>query len=357
MSRPEHLSAPWLTDVLRTADALAEHSRVADFDAEPLGTVQMADSVRVHLSYEHGNAGGPPSVVAKFTPADETSRATALALRTAEVEVRFYQQVARTVGARIPICYFADVDATNASFALVLEDLAPARAGDQLAGCSPDQASLALAELAGLHAPRWNDPGLDRLEWLCRGDADTTTGEQLLPVLFGGFVERYGDELEDAIIGVGERLMARLGDYLRRRPGARTVQHADYRLDNLLFGAGPNRTRVGVVDWQTVTLGPGAADVSYFLGAGLLPEDRRAHERDLLTEYHGQLCAGGVTAYPLEQLLSDYRRYAYAGYIMAMGASMLVERTARGDDMFLAMARRHAAQVEDLGSEALLGGD
>ncbi len=49
--------------------------------------------------------------------------------------------------------------------------------------------------------------------------------------------------------------------------------------------------------------------------------------------------------------MTDYRRYAYAGYVMAVGASMLVERTARGDEMFLTMARRHAAQIEDLGSE------
>jgi hypothetical protein len=33
---------------------------------------------------------------------------------------------------------------------------------------------------------------------------------------------------------------------------------------------------------------------------------------------------------------------------------MMVERTARGDEMFLTMARRHAAQIDDLCSFELI---
>jgi len=97
--------------------------------------------------------------------------------------------------------------------------------------------------------------------------------------------------------------------------------------------------------------------VSYFLGAGLVPEQRRVHEEDLVREYHDRLRAGGVADYSWDNCMTEYRRYAYAGYVMAVGASMLVERTARGDEMFLTMARRHAAQVEDLGSASLLDAD
>ena len=38
---------------------------------------------------------------------------------------------------------------------------------------------------------------------------------------------------------------------------------------------------------------------------------------------------------------------------MAVGASMLVERTERGDDMFMAMAHRHAAHAIDLDAHAI----
>ncbi len=39
---------------------------------------------------------------------------------------------------------------------------------------------------------------------------------------------------------------------------------------------------------------------------------------------------------------------------MAVGASMLVVRTDRGDEMFLAMAHRHATHALDLGADELL---
>jgi hypothetical protein len=39
---------------------------------------------------------------------------------------------------------------------------------------------------------------------------------------------------------------------------------------------------------------------------------------------------------------------------MAVVASVLVGRTERGDEMFMAMANRHAAQVNELGAAELL---
>jgi aminoglycoside/choline kinase family phosphotransferase len=276
-------------------------------------------------------------------------------MRTSEVEVRFYQLVAPTVTVRTPRCFHADVDPATAEFVLILEDMAPARAGDQVSGCTVDEAALALIELAALHAPRWGDPTLGDLEWLHRRTPESDdVGVVLMPALFEGFVARYGDVLDDDVLEVGRRLMAGIGGYLRQQSRPWTVQHADFRLDNLLFGSAEGGAPLAVVDWQTVTLGPGAADVSYFLGAGPSVDDRRAHEERLVREYHDALVAGGVDGYSFDDCFTDYRRYAYAGYLMAVGASMMVERTARGDEMFLTMARRHAAQIVDLESHTLI---
>jgi aminoglycoside/choline kinase family phosphotransferase len=352
--RPEQVTAPWLTDVLRHAGVL-HAGAVTAFDCAVVGTGQMADSVRITPRYDGDAPTAPSSVVGKFTAADETSRPTGLAMRTSEVEVRFYQQVASTVGVRTPRCYHADVDPATAEFVLILEDLAPARVGDQVAGCSVDDAALALTELAALHAPRWGDPQLERLDWLHRRtDTSNDVGVALLPVLFEGFAARYGDVLDESVLDVGRRLMAHLGAYLHHQPRPWTVQHADYRLDNLLFGTADGGAPVAVVDWQTVVLGPAAADVSYFLGAGPSTEVRRRHEERLVREYHDALVAGGVSGYSFDDCFTDYRRYAYAGFLMAVGASMMVERTDRGDEMFLTMARRHADQIVDLRSDELI---
>ena len=109
-----------------------------------------------------------------------------------------------------------------------------------------------------------------------------------------------------------------------------------------------------MVDWQTLAWGPGSTDVAYFIGGCLSAEDRRAHEPDLLAGYHDALCRRGVQDYSLEQLRADARRDTFAGILMAIVASMVVQRTERGDLMFLASASRHAQHALDVDAPALL---
>jgi aminoglycoside phosphotransferase (APT) family kinase protein len=174
-------------------------------------------------------------------------------------------------------------------------------------------------------------------------------------MLWQGFLGRYSEVLEPEFIELGRRLHDRFAIYARQYPGARTVTHGDFRLDNMLIGTdAAGRPTVATVDWQTVGVGCGTLDVAYFVGAGLLPEVRRTNEEDLVRLYHAALEEGGVRDYSFDQLWHDYRWYAYAGYVMAVVATTLVVQTARGDEMFLTMARRHGQQVLELESERLL---
>jgi aminoglycoside/choline kinase family phosphotransferase len=353
---PEQVTPVWLDEVLRTSDPPGP-GRVVAATPTVVGTGQMGTSIRYELAYADG-AGAPHSVVCKFASADPTSRATGVALRTYEVEVSFYRDVARTVDIRTPRCHFADIDLATGEFVLVLEDLAPSVQGDQLAGCSVDQAALAMEELAKLHAPRWNDPALARVEWLNRNATAEAYAfsEVVLPQLLPGFLERYATRLDPEHVPLAEVLMRNIGRFVRHRPGPRAVQHGDYRLDNMLFGTSAGGYPLAVVDWQTVVWGAPAFDASYFLGAGLDVTARRAHERELLRIYHDGLQARGVSGYGWENCWTDYRRYAFGGFLMAIGASMMVVQTARGDEMFLTMIRRHGAQIADLEAERLLAG-
>jgi hypothetical protein len=325
-------------------------------EASPVGTGQMCDSVRLRLTYAGDAAGAPRSVVAKLPAADPTSRETARALRSYEIEVRFYQELAADLPVRTPRCLHAEIDVEAADFVLLLEDLAPARQGDQLTGCTPAQAEVAVAELVKLHAPRWGDPTLAELVWLHRDPAKGRTFlSELLPVLHAGFRDRYAERLGPDVVTALDALFADLGAYLEERRPPTTVVHGDYRLDNLLFGDPGGDRPVAVVDWQTVGHGRGPSDVAYLLGGGLRAEDRRAHEDRLVHRYHRDLVAAGVEGYDEEQCGEDYRRATWGGLVMAVAASMLVERTERGDEMFLAMAARHARHVLDLGAHRDLG--
>jgi hypothetical protein len=339
---PSALTPEWLSAALGTT--------VTDVALTPVGTGQMCDSIRLSLTYGPGGTG-PSSLIAKLPAADPTSRATALSLRNYEIEVRFYQELAPTLPIRTPAVYYADIDVPTASFVLLLEDLAPAEQGDQLTGCSVEQAVVAIDELVKLHAPRWGDPALAGLDWLHRdpeGSRAFMLG--LLPQLWAGFRERYAEVLGPEVHEAGSCLFEHLEGYLLANPEPWTVVHGDYRLDNLLFGP----DSVAVVDWQTCAHGAAMNDVAYFIGAGLLADDRRAAERDLVRRYYDGLLSAGVEGYDWDRCWSDHRRGTWAGLIMAIAASMLVERTERGDQMFMAMAHRHARHALDLDAPAQL---
>ena len=110
---------------------------------------------------------------------------------------------------------------------------------------------------------------------------------------------------------------------------------------------------LGTFDHVAMALGPPLSDVAYFLGGSLLPDDRRAHEEAIVRHYHERLqAAGGSISW--DDCWTGYRRHAFSGLTMAVIASMLVVRTDRGDQMFIAMAERAARHAIDLETEALL---
>ncbi len=352
--RPEDLTPEWLTEVLSGSDLLEDGSVICSFSLESVGTGQMGDTVRVDFT------STPPdtpsrSVVAKFASADEQSRSTGLMTRAYEIEVGFYRGVAGGIRTRMPRCYHRQCEPDTGWFVLLLEDLAGASQGDQLAGCSADVARASLEEMAKLHGPTWERSDLAALEWLQRGgpDADEFVAG-LVTSVWPGFVERYGERLEPDHLALGDRFIGVLQPWLADRPPATTVTHGDFRLDNLLFC--PGDPRPFVVDWQTAAWGAAASDVAYFLGGSLTVEERRRHEQELLDGYHRAVVAEGAVGFDRDRLAHEYRRLCFGGLVMSIGASMLVKRTSRGDDMFVTSVARYAQQALDLEAESTLPG-
>jgi hypothetical protein len=95
-------------------------------------------------------------------------------------------------------------------------------------------------------------------------------------------------------------------------------------------------------------------DVSYFLGGSLGVQDRQRHEEALVRGYHRALTELGADALDWESCWQGYRRQSLFGVLMAVIAPMIVQRTDRGDDMFVTMLTRHAQHVLDTGALDLL---
>jgi Phosphotransferase enzyme family len=340
---PEGLTDSWLSSVLRTEVKVGESSRIGD------GLVGM--NIRLELA---SDGSLPTSLIAKLPSPDPTSRATGIALRNYEREVCFYLEVAPTVDIRVPRCYHAEWDGDNGDFVLLMEDLSPAQQGNQIAGCGRAQARTAVLELAKLHGPRWGDHTLDDVEWLSRRSPQDS---QQLAMLWGmflpGFMDTFGTYLSAEAVELLDRFGQKIAGWVDDRDPPNTVTHGDYRLDNLMFAGPAGGATIAAVDWQTPGHGLGITDVSYFLGAGVLPVERRQIERDLVEQY-GQALAGYGVALDGDELWLQYRRDAYAGIVMSVIASQIVGASDRSEAMFAAMATRHAQHALDLDSESLL---
>jgi hypothetical protein len=348
------VTAGWLTECLRSAG----HPRVEvrGFTATRIGTGQIGKCIRFQLELANGAGAAPRSLVGKFPSDDPVSRQTGVDLGNYRREVEFYRQLRSRLRIRTPGCYYAEIEGAGPRFALLLDDLAPAEPGDQLEGCTEPVARAAVVELAGLHAPTWNDPSILGVEWISEPSPETVgRNRDWYRSLLPGFFDRYGHRLEADSRAILERVADSRGLPFTGRPDPFALTHVDYRLDNLLIDARRDPPAVTVVDWQSITVGRPLGDVAYFLGAGLLPEDRRRCEESIVRDYHRRLESAGVGGYPWTDCWADYRRGTFAGFLVTVIASMIVQETARGNEMFVVMAQRHTRHALDLGAAELLG--
>ena len=352
---PYLIDAEWMTKALRASGDLP-HGEVIELQSRPVGNGLVGDSFRFELKYSSAPDTAPASVVGKFPAEDAASRASGAGLRLYLREVSFYRDIAQTVDISTPRPLYAQINPETHDFTLILEDLGPARAGDQLAGCSVEYAATALKEAAALHAPRWGDASLAQIDWL--NPANSEMNGQIaaaLPMVVAAFKDRYQGQLEPECLAIVDRLPAAVLAMQTGTDAPITLQHADFRLDNILFDVKSGARPMGTLDWQTITLGPALTDVSYFLSAGLSPQTRREHERDLVGLYHAELQRLGVQDYPLEAAWRDYQRFAVHGVLMGVFSAMAVERTDRGDALFLKMTRGGCLQALDHGTFEMWG--
>jgi hypothetical protein len=336
---PENVTPAWLGSVLG-AD-------VRDVNVTPIGTGQTGATYRVSASY--ATAVDLPGTFAVKLPAqdDAVRERVALGYRS---EVEFYTDVATQMRVPVPGCYYSDISDSGADFVLVLADMAPAVQGDQIAGCTPAEAQLAVDAIAGLHGPSWCDPtwlGLASISMPKPGDEAAAKGLGDVSVMAADItIEKLGPRMsaEDR-----ETLRAAMGlvtPWLLAEPDRFSLMHGDYRLDNLLFD--PDRTRITVVDWQTMGVGLPTRDLAYFTATSLAPEMRAEIERDLVGRYHEALVGYDVTGYDADTCWRDYRLgVVQAPLISALGFAFAAS-TERGDEMMLAMFHRGCRAIREL---------
>lgn len=352
-SHPAAIQPDWLTERLRAAGVLHEGA-VTAIRWEPIGTGQVGDSARFHLTYDREGAG-PATVAGKFPAEDQNSRGTAAAFGLYSKEVGFYREVAPHLDVRVPQALVAEIAEDGVDFVLIFEDLGPARGGNQLASCSFADAQAGLRQAVAMHGPSWNNPVLTRLDLL----QPRAGHSEQVKALYGNaqaiFRERYADSLEPEFMAICEELNEAKDHWFGRESETKAIVHGDFRLDNMLFEIKGGAEDIAVLDWQTVAIGNPMLDIGYFMGTGIGDELRRAHEGELLDLYCAEMTARGI---PLtrDTIWDDYVLGALHGISTAVFSAAYVERTERGDANFLSMARGGCGLALQHGSLAKLKG-
>lgn len=354
----EAITPQWLTGALRGCGAL-DGCAVTSFECAPLGagTGFMSAMGRLSLAYDGPAPGAPRSLIAKLAPLHPGARQIDLAFHFYEKETGFYRLVAPSSPIRTPRAYHVSFEPETNDFILLLEDLAPARLGDQVEGLCAEDTALAVTAAGRLHARWWNCPELDGFDWLL--PINSPQMRSLQPIYqqcWPAVVDFLGDKMPAEMKRTGERLATRIEamlDLVAERP--RTVMHGDFRADNMFFQVGETAEPFAVADWQVMLNGSSAFDMAYLLTGSLDVGLRRRCETDLLDLHHRTLVENGVSDYSRGEAGDDYRLCAMLGWcwpVVAIGSLDMTND--RGVAMFNAWTERSMTAVTDLDGAGLI---
>ena len=310
----EDVTPEWLTTALADAGELSA-GRVAAAAWERVGEEYGFTGLvgRVELSYEEAAGELPASLIVKLPMAtgDTVSgwrarqeRDPALLRQHYEHCVREHRLYSEAPVTFAPKLYYSAADEAQQRVVLLLEDLSGGRQGDDLAGCSVDDARLVIDEVAPFHARWWGDRAV--VSGFPVSGQDPRARQERYAGRVDLFLERCGNRVPDGLVDVLDRLRSQLvvvDEALHARE--KTLIHGDLHLGNMLFDAPGDGRSVTVLDWQTVCVGPSAFDVALFLFGSLSVKDRRAAESELLERYIGLLSTNGVRGYSIEELRED----------------------------------------------------
>ena len=335
----------WLADALGLALDAIDVRQIA------AGEGFMGQLARVTLT--SSDPGAPGSVIVKLPTVDPGGRFIGESMRVWEREHCFYRDVAPHLNIRVPRVLVN----IGEPACLVLEDLAPAIAGDHVAGATLDQAQRAIDVLAQHHAAWFEHPQLASFTWMPGlDDPSVLTLGPLFEMGWPIFLTRYGSELPARCLRWCEQFAPNIPEWIAGHfDDAITMTHGDFRLDNLFFF---DDGSVGVIDWQMSMRAPGQADLVYFCANNLTVEMRRAHEHALIERYVAGLHAAGVPsdAVTIESVWRGYTE-GLVFYAESFGASLLTidPSNERGAALFDVLVRRTFAAMDDLSAGVAMG--
>lgn len=312
---PADLTPDALTPIISALHPGVRVETAEILEVHGYGEVNVSTSARVSLNLSYG-AGAPDNlptrVIAKMQLTESIWCGKLYALFQNEVE--FYNRIRPELDIETPRALGGSFDAASSRYILLLEDISTKNPHfcSQLDTVGVVEVQALLKILARLHARYWESPRFtDDLSWV-----QTQTEGSVEELLQG--LSRQGTQAELAEhkykrafleqLGMTEEEIFRSMIAMKRNRASmpQTLLHGDTHFGNsyrLPDG------QAGLYDWQVFLRGFCMQDVSYAIVTALGIDQRRAHERELITFYRECLIAEGVMTPPsMDMLWLEHRR-------------------------------------------------
>ncbi|MEH3048182.1 oxidoreductase family protein [Sphingomonas adhaesiva] len=346
------IDGDWLQAVFQHAGV--DLPRISMVRATPIGHGNVSDTVRIAIGYNKPVVDEPTSVVCKFHSPHPAVRDLVAAIAPYRAEVEAYRLFGATPPLRTARAWHAAVSEDGFAANLVLEDLgAFCTPGDQIAGCSTEDAAAVVHELARLHAHFWNAPELARWPWIAANRVGDAPAPDFYARGVAVFEDRYAGDMGEADMAVIRAFAPLHAAWKARDHGPATLIHADPRVDNVMFDRRGDAPVAHLIDWQMVSRGAPAIDLAYFLTGSLSVADRRACERALIAD-HAAAIATVAPDYTIERAEAAYRIAVPGGLAATIGAAAVMPDTPHNRALLVMLAQRNVAALRDWDTIALL---
>lgn len=308
---PETVNRP--VDAERMSELLGVEVAKVDVVDETAGS---ANRLRLRVSYGRHESALPERIFMKRNLADFS-----FPPEMYSTEVRIYRDVLPNLKIEQPGVYAIDASGDDVEFTILMEDLSvrpDTRVGFVLDDVGADDVDGLLETLSVLHSAWWGGDRLTReLPWLKppTQNAAMRFWADVGPRLVHRHLQRgHRAEMVDPVRWPEHEWWPAYQRLLEAdETGPHTLLHGDVHASNVYYcDSGPG----GLLDWQLALRGCWALDVTYLLTTALSPQDRRAHEKDLIRSYLDRLGAHGVDAPSFDDAWLRYRQNVLYGVMM-----------------------------------------
>lgn len=305
------LTREWLSDVICKGRPGAQVTDFS-FDGRDDGS---SNRRRLFLSYNDAGreTGLPASVFCKAAESLESRIILGIA-GTARGEANFYNKVRPRLALEAPTARYAGFDPTNYAYFVMMDDIGSSvRFVDERDIMTRAQAEAMVTTLAQLHSAFYESPELG-------GDAlPFSRFPQCWSDIVGGapgFADFCDEGFATARPVMSDKLFARRSEIWaatersvqRHHDLPQTLIHSDVHWKN--WYVTPD-DRLGLADWQLVTIGHWSRDFVFALTTALSVDQRRAWFEDLLALYIRRMAERGVPEIPFKEALLNVRQQIF----------------------------------------------